>query len=482
MPLLVTGLALLVFGLGFQRTFYGDAPLQLQSYRLGLPTGHRLHYFVTEGLAALGLGPLAAIRAASYVPAALALGLFAALLRGIQGSAAAAVVGALVLGLTPSAYFFATTIEVHGLQLLGVVVGFGAAWRVAHPRPGAGVTSFVGLGALAVLALGSTHPTNLAAGFGLLAFLWQGLRARGFSRRASAGAFGAFALVCAGLASWIIPRYLSAEAGRTPGVLFGTFAWHFDRTAPGSEVPLLLHNFKEAVLVPTGVLLVMGWVGLGVARRRAKAAVPPPAVLGAADHLALWLWTLGPAVVLIGPDFYEHGAYFLVALPALVTGAVFGARTLAPPLPVPTLVAVAVANGALAAGLVASEAPPVPAAYAPLLEGLDAVSERRGLYLARSKPEADVVERELGIPTENLRYFLMMPEEQRALFAERIAAWGAALTARGEPLYLHAEVLELAQSMPRLAAALETILAGQVQVPVAAPGFVGVRVEAATGG
>lgn len=462
----------LVFGLGFQASYYGDGPLQLQSYRLGRPTSHRLHFVLVELMTGIGLGPLAAARAASVLPAALALGVLTALLQTVHRRIGLALAGALVLAATPSAFFFGTTIEVHGLQLMGATVGFAAAWCAAHPRPGAGLGSLVGWVLLAAAALITTHPTNLAAGLGLTVFLWRGLRARGVSRSAARRVFVALGLAAVGLAGLAAWLYFDAQAGRTPANAMVPLLWEPSRTAT-SGLPQPLHNVLEAVVKPAGVLLVLGWAGLGVARARANA--PGAFPLSASAHGALWLWTLGPAVALAGPDFHEGGAYFLVALPALTFGLVLGARALGPS--VPALLLVAAANASLTAGRIADANAPAPLDQQKFLAGLAAVTDGRGLYLARTQAEADLVERHLGIPTENLRYFVVLPPAERAFFVAKIGAWGRALVERGEPLFLHADALAEAARRPSLAEALTELSRGATEVPVEAPGFRGVRIE-----
>jgi len=469
---LVAVVSVLLFAFGFQETFYGDGPLQLQAYRTGRPTAHRLHFLLTELMAGLGLEPLQAARAASCLPAALALGAMAGMLQATHKQIGLTLAGVVVLAATPSVYFFATTIEVHGLQLLGSVVGFAAAWRAAHPRPGAGLASLAWGSVISIAALITTHPTNVLAGLGLVVLVWRGLRARGISRQAAQRIFLGIGMAAVLVALVVSKTYLDPQSARTPMNVVLPLLWEPSRTA-ASGLPQPLHNVLEAVIKPSGVLLILGCAGFAVARARASA--PGAYALSTSSHWALWLWTLGPAVALAGPDFHENGAYFMVALPALAFGLALGARALGPS--VPALLLVAVANASLTAGRMAEAKAPAPQDQQAFLAGLAEVTAGRGLYLARTQAEADLVERHLGIPTENLRYFVVLPPEERAFFLAKIGAWGRALVERGEPVFLHEDALIEAERRPALAEALSELSRDAEQVPVAATGFRGVRIE-----
>ncbi len=464
LALALAALFTVVFAFGFQAAFYGDAPLQLLSYRRGLPTGHRLHFYLTEGFAGLGLSPLGAIRAASFVPAGLAIGcLFAALIRaGLAWFPA--LLGTLLFAATPSVLFFSTSVEVHGLQLLGVSLAFFAALQIGHPSATSGMLGLLGWSALAAVALATTHPMNLAAGLGLGALFLVGLRARGASRTktlAVGAAAGALLLFAALLASY---GYLDRQ-GWSLAVLLESFRWRFETTLPGSDRPVLLHNFLEAVALPAALLLALGLLGLVLEALRPSVSRGLP--------LALLLWVLGPVLLLLGPDFHERGAYFLVALPPLALGvACLAARGRGLAL----LAALAIlAQGGLAVSEVRAWDRPPPPEAEEWLAGLKLLSGGRGVLLAEDAQQQDWARRYLGMPTDNLRLFLVLPEAELLAFAHTFTDWARAMANDGEPLWLPSRVLDLAPEIPPLQRATEVLEESFRFQAVTARGFQGYK-------
>lgn len=449
-----------LFGLFFQHVFYGDAPLQLVSYRAHQPTGHRLHYWLTTGLGALGLSPLTAIQAASFVPAGLALGvLYTALVRaGARRSGA--LVGTLLLAMTPSALFFATTVEVHGLQLLGASVGLLCAVHMARPSSPS-LAALWAWSLLAIVALGATHPMNLQAGGGLAVLFLVGLRARGASTRAMLLVAALAALGVAAVAVLVSYGYLDRQ-GWSVGVLLDSFKWRWSAPAPGSELPAPLANGLHAVIEPAAWLLLVGALGLLSLGRKKRG-------LG----LGLLAWVLVPALVLMGPDFTERGAYFIVALPALALGAghlasqsrVLGAICLVALL----------GQAQLAIQGIRAWDQPAPEEAQAWLDGLSRVSAGRGILLSEDAQQQDWARRYLGMPTDNLRLFLALPEPELVAFAETFTAYAKKRASEGEPLFLPAAIIELAPEIPPLATAVD-ILRREIEFqPVEAPGFRGYK-------
>jgi hypothetical protein len=467
LALALAAAGVVLFGLFFQAAFYGDAPLQLLAYRAGEPTGHRLHFLLTELLGSAGLSPLTAIRAATFIPAGLSLGvLFAALVRG-GASRPGALVGTLFFALTPSALFFATTIEVHGLQLFGVALASFAAVAIALPTPRSGLLGLFGWSLLAIVALGATHPMNLQAGPGLAVLFWVGLRSRGANARITWAVAGAAGLAVVGVAAIVSYGYLDRQ-GWSVGVLLDAFKWRFDLTAPNSDLPAPLANGLNTVVKPAAYLLATGALGL-LAMTLCPRAARHERGLGA----GLWVWAVVPALILMGPDFTEHGAYFLVALPALAMGTAHLAtrsRVLAGLLAVALL-----AQAQLAVRAIRAWDKPAPAEAEAWLEGLAAVSRGRGILLAEDAQQQDWARRYLGMTTDNLRLFLPLPQPELEAFARQYAAFAERNAERGEPLFVPARVVDLAPEIPPLGLAVQILREKLEFSPVAASGFRGYR-------
>jgi len=455
-----------LFGLFFQQVFYGDAPLQLVAYRAHEATGHRLHFWLTEVLGKLGLSPLMAIRAASFIPAGVALGvLFLALVRAGCGRGSA-VLATLLFAFTPSALFFATTVEVHGLQMFGASLALFSAVHIARPKSG-GIAGLLGWSLLAIVALGATHPMNLQAGLGLGVLFLVGLRARGASPRVMGLVALGTCLLVVGVAAIVSYGYLDRQ-GWSVGVLLDAFKWRWDQTVPGSDLPAPLANGLNTVVRPAAYLLAAGLVGLVTLAVHPRAGSDERG-LGA----GLLIWVLAPALILMGPDFTERGAYFIVALPALALGtAALATRSRA----LAALIVVGIfAQARLAIHEIRAWDEPAPEEARAWLDGLAAVSGGRGILLAEDAQQQDWARRYLGMPTDNLRLFLPLPESELRAFAQNFATYSKRRASLGEPLFLPARVLELAPEIPPLGIAVD-ILSQEIEFsPVEAPGFRGYK-------
>ncbi|MDF1800772.1 MAG: hypothetical protein P1V81_16475 [Planctomycetota bacterium] len=464
----VAGLATLLFAVAFQDRLFGDGPLQLLSYRRGEATGHALHFQLVAALGAFGLDVASAARAASFLPAGLALGLFHLALTTLGYARSSARVGVLALALTPSAFFFATTIEVHGLQLFGACVGFLLAALVVRPASSlpVRVSAFI----TAALALALTHPMNAPAGAGLLALAVVGLRSAGVATRRILLAGAALALLALAAGAWMTHHYTQRH-NFEDGALLATFTWHPSLTSDQSGLPLPLHNLIEAVVRPVAWLWLPGLLGLAALWRS-------PARRGLA--LGLTLWCLPLAVLLAGPEFHERGAYFLAAVPALALGAAELHR-----------VGLAAASSRLGLGLLAlvgvslsfqlaatflrvrawDHAPPPEAAE--WVAGLREVSQGRGVFLAADIYQQDWSRSWAGLQADNMRLFLALPMPDLEAQARNYALWAEAAAADGEPLWLDSAIIDLAPDLPPLARAVEVLREHFDFTPVTARGFRG---------
>lgn len=464
----VAGLAVLLFAVVFQERLFGDGPLQLLSYRRGEATGHALHFQLVQVLGALGLGVTTAARAASYLPAGLALGLFHLALTSLGYARTSARVGVLALALTPSAFFFATSIEVHGLQLFGACLGFLLAAIVVRTETSlAGrVLAFIG----AALALALTHPMNAPAGAGLLALAFVGLRSAGVAWRRILLGGTALALVALTAGAWMTYHYIQRH-NFEDGTLLATFRWHPSITSDQSGLPMPLHNLVEAVLRPVAWLWLPGLLGLAALWRC-------PQRRGLALGLTLWFVPL--VVLLAGPEFHERGAYFLVALPALALGAAelhrLGLQAASQRLGIGLLALVALSLSFQLGTTVLSirdwDRPPPPEA-AEWVAGLREVSAGRGIFLAADIHQQDWSRSWAGLQADNMRLFLALPLPELEAQAHQYALWAVAAAEDGEPLWLDSAIIDLAPGLPPLARAVEVLGEHFDFTPVTARGFQG---------
>jgi hypothetical protein len=124
----------LVYALTFQTRFYNDGPPLTEMHVLHTRELHtHVLYLPVCDLVASVVGtkdPLLALRLVSVVPAALGCGFTFLLMRACGAPVFGALVAALLLALSPSVWFFGTTIEVHAL-LFGVVTFVGLVTLLA---------------------------------------------------------------------------------------------------------------------------------------------------------------------------------------------------------------------------------------------------------------------------------------------------------------------------------------------------------------
>src|SRR5262245_57024910 len=307
LPVLLGTALLVLFAASFPARGYGDDVLFVQCIVHGQPFAPHFLFLplarlLARSLAALGLDPFHVLRLLSAAGAA-AGGAFlhAAARRRGAGIGASLVLVLLVLG-APSALFFATAPEVHGLHLgaLGLL-----AWSLARlePRSSPAALFLVGLGL--GLAVG-THSSGVlllpgAAAAYALATPGRGRRARALDLAALAVA-GALTLACklafnrattgGALAQDVSPTAFLGVIGRK---LAAGYGWReFVGYLSGDWV------------APAFLLAVACAAALGAlaARRRALA-------LSALAALAPY----GVVFPLFG--YPEHGAYYVVTLPVL---------------------------------------------------------------------------------------------------------------------------------------------------------------------
>ena len=456
--------ATLGFALTFQTTYYGDAALLLKTYRQGNSTGHAAHAVVTRLLSGSGFALEASARIASLLPAGIGVGLLVMALLRVGVRTGFAVVVALLFALTPSVAFFATTIEVHGLQLLGVCAAMYCGIRAFGDCPALRIrpqpplitlpqssprSAFLWF-LLAALCLALTHPLNMPALVGLAGLTLFGLLRRGMTKKRVA----IVTLLLGGLGVLLgltVASIYKARQGLDLAGILATFAWPLgELAADGSGAPALFFNFRAALLLPAAGLLGIGGFGLLFLRPRRLA-------------FALSLWVLFPLLFVLGIDAHEHGAYFLVALPALSIGvaaileqlAVWSTPTFGKRGPLVTTLLIGYAFASMHHNNYREELALDDFAEREWLDALGAFTNGRGIFLAQDLEHQTAVTNHLGLQSDNLRYFILLPEEEQMELMKVYRAWARLAADHGEPLYIPEAVFALAPSQPTLQATLD---------------------------
>lgn len=456
--------ASLAYALTFQATYYGDASLLLKTYRQGALTGHAGHGIATRLFTAVGFELETAMQIVSALPAGLSVGIMAMTLLRLGAGRGAALLATLFFALTPSVLFFGTTIEVHGLQLLGVSLAMYAGIRAfgecsalrmvaREPQqslPEADHRSALPWFALAVIALAATHPMNLPALAGLSLLALMGLSRRGVTSEQLAAFVAILAVLGIGLALAASAVYKSRQ-GLSMGGLLQTFAWPLGEHAPdGSGAPALFYNFRAALLLPAAGLLGIGSLGLLFLRSL---------MLG----MALALWVLFPFLLVLGIDAHEHGAYFLVALPALTIGAtaileqlaVWAERSFGKRGPLVTSLLVAYAFASMGHDNYRNQPKLESFEDRSWLEAFGSFADGRGVFLAQDIQHQLAVRSHLGLQSENLRFYIALPEAELMEYMRVYRTWAREAADHGDPLYISEAVFDLAPSLPVLQLALD---------------------------
>lgn len=258
----------------------------------------------------LGGDAVASLQLLSAVATAGALALLARTLVRDGLEPATAALWLVVAAMAPAVWFFATTAEVHGLQLLAVT---GAILLAERAREAAPTGAIVRLAVACVLAIAS-HVTAVLVVPGLVVLAFRREPGRGVGARALLGAavgaillLGAAELAARGSESersalrplnvlWIYTNDFLIRGLETRG-LFGAGE--------------MLENLAEEVLLPAGTLLA-ALLALAVREQR---------------RVALALVASAPAYLLVFPQtgIPEEGGYTLTLFPLL---ALLGGRAL----------------------------------------------------------------------------------------------------------------------------------------------------------
>lgn len=273
---------------------FGDGPLLVFSYELGNRTHHLLYGPFLEQLAGLVGGVREAAYWASALPAAGAVGLLAGALRRRGRSPGWALwAAALALG-SPAVLFFGTTVEVHGLQLLGGTF----AWLLLTASPSKTHHSALLVLGLGLIALGGTHPAHLPA---MVVF---GCGRAWVERRSSL--IRGLPVILAALsllsATALLLNYLDhnhIEAEHSSSLALG---WH----SLGKAWSWGIANWQ--------VLGGLGWIAIGWLILRPRAG-------GEDRQLALFamLWSGAMLSLPLAIDLDERGGYLVSMAPALAS-------------------------------------------------------------------------------------------------------------------------------------------------------------------
>ncbi|MHC4375781.1 MAG: hypothetical protein ACYS26_04185 [Planctomycetota bacterium] len=410
--LLCAGVALAVLVLARQPRAFGDGPLLVFSYGLGNRTHHLLYGPWLELLSGWVGDVREAAHWASALPVAAAVGLLAGVLRARGSAVPAALWAAAAVLLSPAVLFFGTTIEVHGLQLLGGTLG----WLMLTASSSKSAPRALGIGVLGLLALGGTHPAHLPA---LVLF---GAGRAWIERRGSCRPFVPWALSLLGLLAfagllWSYLDHNRLEAEDTRSLAFGA------------------HSFAAAWnwgLVDWGVLGTLGWLGALVLARR-----------GGADReralLALaWFGAMLSLPLAIHLD--ERGGYLISMAPALAALTVRAAEGFRAGRR--RLLAAAGVVLLLTQGLRTAEdwrgfnAPPAPATLE-ILRELESHTGGEGVFLSASPGfEKLVAEWSTVFAPGYLYRAAGAPPEGTAQLLPHALDWLTACTRRGQRVYL----------------------------------------------
>jgi hypothetical protein len=413
--LLCAAAALVVLALARQPRAFGDGPLLVFSHELGNRTHHLLYGPWLELLGAAFGDVREAAFWASALPVAAAVGLLAGTLRG-RGAAPATALWAAALTLaSPAVLFFGSTIEVHGLQLLGGTVG----WLLWTTRASRSIGRALGIGLLGLAALGATHPAHLPA---LLLF---GAGRAWIERRGGARSGLAWLLAGLGLAAfagllWSYTSHNGLEAEDRSSLAFGA------------------HSFAAAWRwgwVDWGVLGSLGWLGALVALRRGGAART------SATFAVAWFAAMLSLPLAI--DLDERGGYLISMAPAFATTCSIAFGGFRPDrqrlLAIAGALLLAVQIARTAEDWRAYNTPPPDGTRAVLRE-LEEATAGRGVFLSASPGfEALVSEWTPLFAPGYLQRAAGAPPEVTAQLLEHALDWLAACMRRGQPVYLVSE-------------------------------------------
>lgn len=410
--LLCAGAALAVLVLARQPRAFGDGPLLVFSYGLGNRTHHLLYGPWLEFLD----GCLGDVREAAYwasaLPVAAAVGLLSGVLRARGARLLAALWAAGIALASPAVLFFGSTVEVHGLQLLGGTVG----WLLLTARPSEGTLRALGIGALGLLALGGTHPAHLPA----LTLFGAGrawIERRGSARSSTPGVLLSLGLLASAGLLWSYLNHNRLEAEDTRSLAFGA------------------HSFAAAWrwgLVDWGVLGALGWLGALVLLRRGGE--------GREQALFAIAWFAAMLSLPLAIDLDERGGYLISMAPALAASSVraidgFGAgrrRLLA----CAGFALLATQAWRSAEDWRAFNAPP-PEATLEVLRELEAHTAGGGVFLSASPGfERLVTEWTSVFAPGYLHRAAGAPPEVTAQLLPHALDWLAACTRRGQRVYL----------------------------------------------
>ena len=272
---------------------------------LYLPLGWLVHRAL---LPLLAWSAFEALRWTSIVCAAAAAGVAARLARRAGWGPAGTLLFGLLFALTPGVWFFARTVEVHALQLLGAALATELALAARGSRTPRAL-ALVGAGALLAAV---THATSLLL---VPALVWLARRrepGRGLPLAAPASMVPLAAMALAALAGALVVRELAGSATVPPAlkplrtlVAFGEL---YVQRLSGEPLfgPLEVWGyFQDELVRPAGLLLAGALLGLLVpGRRRASLAA-----------LALFAPYF---LVFFQSGVREGGGYFVSLHPALL--------------------------------------------------------------------------------------------------------------------------------------------------------------------
>lgn len=410
--LLCAGAALAVLALARQPRAFGDGPLLVFSYGLGNRTHHLLYGPWLELLSGWAGDVREAAYWASALPVAAATGLLAGVLRARGAGIPGALWAAAAMLVSPAVLFFGTTIEVHGLQLLGGTLG----WLLLTASSSTSAPRALTIGALGLLALGSTHPAHLPA---LVLF---GAGRAWIERRGNGRPFVPWALLSLGLLAfagllWSYLNHNRLEAEDTSSLAFGA------------------HSFAAAWnwgLVDWGVLGALGWLSTLVLARR-----------GGPDReraLLALAWFGAMLSLPLAIDLDERGGYLVSMAPALAALSVRAAEGF--PAARRRLLGVAGAVLLATQGLRSAEdwrsfnAPPSPATLE-ILRELESHTGGEGVFLSASPGfEKLVAEWSTVFAPGYLYRAAGAPPEVTAQLLPHALDWLTACTRRGQRVYL----------------------------------------------
>jgi hypothetical protein len=165
----------------------------------------------------------------------------------------------------------------------------------------------------------------------------------------------------------------------------------------------------------------------------------------------------------LGIIFQEQGAYFLVALPALSIGvaavieqlAVWSERSLGRL--GPAAMALMIAYAFLAMGHDNYRNQPNLADFddTEWLQAFGEYTQGRGVFLAQDTPHQKYVSAHLGLQSEDLRFFIMLPPEELQVYMDLYRPWSRNAADNGDPLYIAEQVFDLAPTIPVLQTTLD---------------------------